>query len=100
MENALQKLSQLKRPKVLNTAVRLGLPQYKRQKELSRILGFKFEGSDKELIHYLFQIEAAINEQRLQHDPFYRMVYHIDVLIALIHEVQSENKQDSVDFAA
>ena len=50
MENALQKLSQLKRPKVLNTAVRLGLPQYKRQKELSRILGFKFEGSDKELI--------------------------------------------------
>ena len=85
---------------MLNTAVGLGLPQYKRQKELSRILGFKIEGSDKELTYYLFQIEAAINEQRLQHDPFYRMAYHIDVLIALIHEMQSENKQDSADFAA
>ena len=100
METALQKLSTLKRPKVLNTAVRLGLSQYRRQKELSRILGFKFEGSNQELVNYLFQIEAAINEQRLQHDPFYRMAYHIDVLVALIYEVQSKGKQESVKYAA
>ena len=100
MQTALQKLSKLKRPKVLNTAVRIGLCRYNRQKELSRILGFKFEGSEQELIAYLFQAEAAINQKRLNQDPFYTMSYHIDVLVALIHEVQCQDILISVEKAA
>ncbi len=83
------KLSKLKRPKALIIAARIGVNNYCRRRELSRILGFTYSGSNDELLEMLLEMEAEEEAKRLSNDPFYKLSRQIDLLIALISEAQT-----------
>ena len=83
------KLSKLKRPKALITAARIGVNNYCRLRELSRILGFTYSGSNDELLEMLLEMEAEEEAKRLSNDPFYKLSRQIDILIALTSEAQT-----------
>ena len=83
------KLSKLKRPKALITAARIGVNNYCRRRELSRILGFTYSGSNDELLEMRLEMEAEEEAKRLSNDPFYRLSRQIDILIALTSEAQT-----------
>ena len=83
------KLSKLKRPKALITAARIGVNNYCRRRELSRILGFTYSGSNDELLEMLLEMEAEEEAKRLYNDSFYKLSRQIDIFISLISEAQT-----------
>ena len=89
MLNPTQILQQLKRPKLLVRAARLGLDDYQRAAHLKRILATDSLPRPAPAVARLIDIEADQNAARKEKRATYSVARHVDVLIALIAEAHA-----------
>lgn len=79
-------LAELRRPRLLMRAARLGLGDYRRDRDLRRLVG---AGASPEVtVPSLMQVEEALEATRLTGDASYSVTRHVDVLIALLAEAR------------
>lgn len=81
-------VSQLKRPKLLVRAARFGLDDYKRERDLLRVLKCMRIPRPGDAIMQLLDVEAALNERRVARDATYMLSQHIDALTAIMGEAR------------
>lgn len=81
-------LNAVRRPKLLIRAARAGLAEYRRDRDLKRVLRSPSPARDRSVIVPLLAEEARIEEQRLAGDATYSVQRHITVLTALIAEAR------------
>lgn len=79
-------LSTLRRPRLLIRAARFGLQDYRRERDLRRLLAGT--ASPEVTVPRLLQEEAQLEEIRQAGDHNYSVMRHIEVLVALFAEVQ------------
>lgn len=91
MNDLMSMLSALHRPRLMMRAARIGAEDYRRSTHLPRLLGDGFPARHGAAILRLLDIESALEEQRVHGDPGYRMVRHLDTLIAIIGEARELN---------
>lgn len=98
MQDLMTSLEQLRRPRLLMKAARIGARDYNRTVHLSRLLGGLSSPHSESILMRLMELEDLLNDQRLSEDASYDMLRHIDVLIALVAEAR--NWTDRQDAAA
>ena len=81
-------LRQLKRPKLLVRAARFGIDEYRRERDLRRLLKSEDLPRPGQALVALLDIEAAINDLRLTKDTAYSISDQIDALTAIMAEAQ------------
>lgn len=81
-------LNAMRRPKILIRAARAGLADYRRDRDLGRVLRTPRPAGDRNAIVPLLAEEARLEEQRLAGDATYSVQRHITVLTALIAEAR------------
>lgn len=79
-------LANLRRPRLLMRAARFGLGDYRRERDLRRIVRCSL--SPEDTVPSLMSVEAELEETRLAGDMSYSVARHIEVLIALLAEAQ------------
>ena len=79
-------LADLRRPQLLIRAARCGLADYRRDRDLRRILDSN--PSPDRAVRRLLTEEEALEATRCAGDAGYSVARHIDVLIALMAEVR------------
>lgn len=85
MPDTLSSLLALRRPMLLVRAVRFALADYPRRRLLRRLVPGE-ERVDR-IVPRLFEIEAALEEQRQSGDSAYSAARHIEALVALVGEI-------------
>jgi len=88
MEDILSIVSRLKRPTLLVRTARHGIEEYNRIVHLRRLLKTERPPSPGRAILQLLEIEAVVNEQRLDQRAEYSVARHVDLLIALMSEAR------------
>lgn len=88
MQDVLSMLQHLQRPKLMMRAARIGAEDYRRTAHLPRLLGYGSLPRHSAALIKLMQIEAELEESRIQNDASYSLVRHVDVLIALVGEAR------------
>lgn len=83
-----QKLESLRRPGLLMRAARFGLPDYRRDRDLKRLLPGQTSTSPEKVLPRLLSEEDTLEESRLSGDLSYSISRHIELLIALISEAR------------
>lgn len=79
-------LSNMRRPRLLIRAAHCGLPDYKRDRDLRRLINTN--NPPERLVPKLLAAEEVLEENRLSGDVAYSVARHIEVLVALIAEVR------------
>ncbi|NJS38587.1 MAG: hypothetical protein HC783_05740 [Rhodobacteraceae bacterium] len=79
-------LANLRRPRLLMHAARFGLGDYRRERDLRRLVRCGL--SPEDTVPSLMSVEAMLEETRLKGDMSYSVARHIEVLIALLAEAQ------------
>jgi hypothetical protein len=79
-------LANLRRPRLLMHAARFGLGDYRRERDLKRLVDGA--GSPEGTVTRLLSAEEALEASRLAGDASYSAARHIDVLIALLAEAR------------
>ena len=79
-------LASLRRPRLLMHAARFGLGDYRRDRDLRRLV--KDTCTPEETLPRLIEVERQIEDTRIAGDVSYSVARHIDVLIALLAEAQ------------
>ncbi len=79
-------LANLRRPRLLMHAARFGLGDYRRERDLRRLVGG--EHTPERTVATLLSVEERLEETRLAGDAGYSVARHIDVLIALLAEAR------------
>jgi hypothetical protein len=79
-------LANLRRPRLLMHAARFGLGDYRRERDLRRLV--TGSPSPEQTVETLLSVEERLEETRLAGDAGYSVARHIDVLIALLAEAQ------------
>jgi hypothetical protein len=79
-------LSTLRRPRLLMQAARLGLSDYRRDRDLRRLVRCGL--SPEETVPSLMTVEEQLEATRLAGDAAYSIARHIEVLIALLAEAR------------
>jgi hypothetical protein len=79
-------LANLRRPKLLIRAARFGLVDYRRDRDLRRLLG-QITSPDLAVAR-LISAEEILEEDRSSGNVAYSVTRHIDILIALICEIR------------
>ena len=79
-------LANLRRPRLLMRAARFGLGEYRRERDLRRLV--KTVAPPEETLPHLMQVEEGLEATRLSGDATYSVARHIDVLIALLAEAR------------
>jgi hypothetical protein len=79
-------LANLRRPRLLMHAARFGLGDYRRERDLRRLVDKA--ASPEETVPRLLSVEEALEATRIAGDASYSAARHIDVLIALLAEAQ------------
>ncbi len=87
----------LSRPKLLVRAARFGIDDYSRALHLGRILKTAVLPRSGPAILQLLELETDMNDRRLAHAADYSVADHIDVLIAIMGEVQVLRAATRVD---
>ena len=86
MSDFCKTLSALRRPRLLMRAARFGLGDYRRERDLRRLVPGM--GSPETTVRSLMGVEARLEETRLAGDLAYSAARHIEVLIALLAEAR------------
>ena len=86
MSDCCTMLANLRRPRLLMRAARFGLGDYRRDRDLRRLVAPG--GSPQETVPHLMQVEERLEATRLAGDAAYSIARHIDVLIALLAEAR------------
>lgn len=81
-------LSALVRPRLLVRAARLGLQDYRRERDLARLLGTDRARSVEAVLGVLIDAEATLEATRQAGDAGYSIARHIETLIAMMAEVR------------
>lgn len=77
-----------RRPRLLITAARLGLPDYRRDRDLPRLLRGTVGGAAGDTVPTLERLEAEAEDLRRAGDGRWSATRHVDLLIALLAERQ------------
>jgi hypothetical protein len=86
MTDYITTVQQLKRPKMLIHAARMGVTDYRRERDLRR-LGHMSLPPELALPH-LLQAEEQAEDKRCRGDMGYSPLQHIDLLIAVLAELR------------
>ncbi|MEM9438133.1 MAG: DUF6477 family protein [Pseudomonadota bacterium] len=86
MQDVYTMLSSLRRPRLLISAARHGLMEYDRQRQLQKLLNVTTVPSSGAAAMRLMEIEAGMNQERVEHGGGYSIARHVDVLVALMAE--------------
>jgi hypothetical protein len=81
-------LAGLKRPRLLIRAARHGLDEYRRDRDLRRLIGGTKVPAPDEALPRLMREEARLEGIRGTGDAAYSLMRHIEVLIALMAEAR------------
>lgn len=88
MKDLLSFLQDLRRPRLLIRAARLGVDEYQRDRHLKRHLGYaQLPGSGAALMQ-LVEKESFLNTQRKSGEAGYSVAEHVDLLIAIMGEAR------------
>ncbi len=79
-------LNELRRPRLLIRAARLGLDDYRRERDLKRLVPNPLTAN--RTVPHLLAVEEQLEETRRAGDAAYSVARHVDVLIALMAEVR------------
>lgn len=79
-------LAQMHRPRLLIQAARLGLQDYRRERDLRRLGGLTARPS--ETVPILLEEERRAEENRKSGEASYSISHHIELLIALMAEIR------------
>ena len=92
MRHPLQTVRALKRPRLLVSAARCGLPEYRREMMLRSALRGQIDGAlpgPVQALALLLPVEAALNARRLDRDAAWRPARHVLVLTAIMAEART-----------
>lgn len=81
-------LEQVKRPRLLVRAAKLGLAQYNRSRDLKRLVREPVLPAPERALAKLISEEAALEESRRSGGATYSLARHIDLLIAMMAEAR------------
>jgi len=79
-------VQQIQRPSMLIRAARMGLTDYRRERDLRRLGHISLQ--PEKAIPHLLEEEGKVEDKRRRGDIGYSISQHIDLLIALMAEVQ------------
>ena len=96
MNDCLSLLKSLRRSRLLIRAARLGVQDYKRDRDLRRLLGLSVLPGPREAILRLMQEEAELEDARKAGDGRYSVTRHVEVMIALMAEALSISTETRV----
>jgi hypothetical protein len=88
MLDLIGRLSSLQRPRLLIRAARIGARDYRRDRHLPRVLGYGSMPKPAVALLQLIEQEQQLNQRRINSDPGYPLIRHIEVLIAMMGESQ------------
>lgn len=86
MQDVTSLLKQLKRPRLIVRAARIGARDYVRKPHLQRLLGYGDLPRPALAVLKLMELERALEDGRQSNEAAYSYGQHVDVLIALIGE--------------
>jgi hypothetical protein len=81
-------LANRRRPSLLVRAARFGLPDYRRDRDLTRLIGPANGEGGPALLPALLEAESQMEAQRREGDLGYSIARHIELLAALMAEVR------------
>jgi len=81
-------LATLHRPRLLMRAERFGAQEYRRTSHLPRLLGYGTVPRHGDALMRLIDMEIELERQRVAQEAAYRVVSHVDVLIAIVAEAR------------
>lgn len=79
-------LAQMHRPRLLINAARLGVADYRRERDLRRLGGLA--ARPQVTVPLLLEEERRAEENRKSGEASYSIVHHIELLIALMAEIR------------
>ncbi|WP_425039535.1 DUF6477 family protein [Primorskyibacter sp. S187A] len=88
MKDIMTMLQDLRRPRLLIQAARIGAQNYQRDLHLARILGYGNAVSGTQAIIKLIERERDLDEKRRCDDAGYNIAQHVDVLSAMMGEAR------------
>ena len=88
MQDLLTQTSNLRRPRLLIRAARIGAQNYRRNAHLPRLLGYGVTPRFGPALVMLMALEAEMNEKRENGDAGYSIAAHVDLLTAVMGESQ------------
>ncbi len=81
-------LSEVKRPRLLVRAAKLGMCQYNRSRDLKRLMREAVVPAPERAMARLIDEEALLEESRRAGGATYSLARHIDLLIAMMAEAR------------
>ncbi len=91
---ALERFRALRRPRLLIRAARFGLADYRRERDLRRLLGEAAARTGASRLDRLLDLEAGIDAARCAGLATYRPAAHVAALTALMFEARLMMAQD------
>ncbi|MBO9466793.1 hypothetical protein TRP8649_02875 [Pelagimonas phthalicica] len=88
MKDILSILKDLRRPRLLIRAARIGAQDYRRDPQLHRLLGYGNLPRPGAALMRLMEIEADLNDKRTGDDSGYSVSRHVEVLVAMMGEAR------------
>lgn len=88
MTDPLSLLTALRRPRLLIRAARFGLQDYRRDRDLVRLLRCADPVPPRQSLGALLEQEEHLEQTRMAGDATYSIARHIEVLIALMAEAR------------
>lgn len=85
-------LSNLRRPRLLIRAVRFGAADYRRERDLRRLIGRSMPPD--EAVQMLLDAEGKLEEWRRRGTAGYSVAQHIEMLIALVSEAKLATSEE------
>lgn len=86
MTDLLSVFENLRRPKTLILAARIGSSEYRREKDLKRLLRLNASPTPGSGLSRLMALEQDLEATRKNGDATYRITKHVEILAALLAE--------------
>ncbi|RRH76438.1 DUF6477 family protein [Falsigemmobacter faecalis] len=87
-ESLTRRLSSLRRPALILRAARIGVSEYRRERDLKRLLKAQSAPGPREALSALLHEEEKLETTRREGDCSYSVAAHVDLLIALLAEAR------------
>lgn len=88
MKDILGLLNDLRRPRILIRAARIGAQEYRRNPHLHRLIGYGALPRSGAALMRLMEMEADLDDKRLKDDAAYSVSRHVEVLTAMMGEAR------------
>ncbi|MDJ0822121.1 MAG: DUF6477 family protein [Paracoccaceae bacterium] len=88
MKNVLGILQDLRRPRLLIRAARIGSQDYRRDPHLHRVLGYGTLPRSGAALMRLVELEAEQDDRRRREDAGYSVARHVEILVAMMGEAR------------